>query len=69
MVASDSDAVQEHTAIAAAAAAASAVTEPAKMNVWEARKKEQESRASSAGNLAVGKVVTPDNVIRLSPIV
>ena len=68
MVASDSDAVQEHTA-AAAAAAASAVTEPAKMNVWEARKKEQESRASSAGNLAVGKVVTPDNVIRLSPIV
>ena len=37
-------------------AATPAASEPAKLNFWEARKKEQESRLSSAGFIAVTQV-------------
>ena len=47
VVAGDTDAEREQDASAAAAGGAVA-SEPPKMNVWEARKKEQQSRNASA---------------------
>jgi len=52
VVAGDTDAEREQDALAAAAAAGggggAVAIEPPKMNVWEARKKEQQSRNASA---------------------